>query len=70
MYYPNDRPLEIIKWVNRALYLMLFISWMVVMGYWHVPITFTFLGSVTALILSQLFYKKEDEEKAAEVEVC
>jgi hypothetical protein len=35
---------------------------MVVMGYWHVPITFTFLGAVFALILPLLFHKEEKEE--------
>jgi hypothetical protein len=36
---------------------------MVVMGYWHVPITFTFLGSVFCLILPLLFSKEETEER-------
>ena len=58
-----DRPIEIFKWGDRALYLMLFISCMVVMGYWHVPITFTFLGSVFCLILPLLFHKEEAEEE-------
>jgi len=63
MHNSTDRPLEIdflIKWGNRALFLMLFISCMVVMGYWHTIITYTFLVSVFALILPLLFYKDED----------
>jgi len=59
MRLPNDEALAVIKWAYRALYLMLFISCMVVMGYWHVSITFTFLGSVFALIFPILFSKKE-----------
>ena len=63
MCISNDRKaLEIFKWGDRALYLLLFISWMVVMGYWHVPITYTFLGSVTVLIFILLF-RKDDEPK-------
>ena len=58
----DEQALRIFKWGNRALYLMLFISWMVVMGYWHVTITFTFLGSVSALIISQLFHKEKKKE--------
>jgi len=63
MHNSNDNEaLEIFKWGDRLLYLMLFISCMVVMGYWHVPITYTFLGAVICLILPLLF-SKEDEEK-------
>ena len=62
MHHSNDRPLELIKWGERSLYVLLFISCMVVMGYWHVPITYTFLGAVFCLILPVLFYKEEKEE--------
>ena len=64
LHVSNDKALEIFKWGNRALYLMLFLSCMVVMGYWHVPITFTFLGAVFALILPLLFYKEEETEES------
>jgi len=63
----DEQALEILKWGDRALYLMLFISWAVVMGYWYVPITFTFLGSVTILILIVLFRKKEEESEEADM---
>ena len=68
MCLSNDRPLELIKWGNRALYLMLFLSWMVVMGYWHVTITWTFLGSVCALILPLLFHKEDPNKEEIEEE--
>lgn len=64
MCLSNDEPpLDIIKWGDRLLYLILFISCMVVMGYWHVPMTYAFLGAVFALILPMLFYKDADNEE-------
>ena len=53
-------PLEVMKWGVRSLYVLLFISCMVVMGRWHLPITFTFLGSVFCLIIPVLFLMQED----------
>jgi hypothetical protein len=54
--------LKLIKWGVRSLYLLLFLSLMVAMGRWHVPITFTFLGSVFALILPVLFFLEGERE--------
>lgn len=59
MCHPDVGPLTLIRWGYRSLYVLLFISCMVVMGYWHVPITLPFLGSVFALILPLLFSKHE-----------
>jgi hypothetical protein len=53
-------PLTVIKWANRALYLLLFISLIVVMGKWHLSITYTFLASVFCFILPILFLKDVD----------
>ena len=50
-----DRPIEVLRWGRRSLYVLLFISCMVVMGRWHLPISIAFLGSVFALILPVLF---------------
>jgi len=54
-----DGPLDLIKWGNRFLWLELFIALMVVMGYWHTIITYTFLASVFCLILPVLFTKED-----------
>ena len=70
MHNSADRPLDIIrliKWGNRALYVLLFISCMVVMGYWHTIITYTFLGSVFALILPLLFWDEGEEDSEQEI---
>jgi len=47
--------IEAIKWGIRSLYVLLFLSCMVVMGRWHLPISIAFLGSVFSLILPILF---------------
>ena len=51
-------PLTVIKWANRALYLLMFISLMIVMNQWQFTITYTFLGSVLCLIMPILFLDK------------
>lgn len=56
----TDGPLTLIRWGVRSLYLLLFLSCMVVMGRWHEPITITFLGSVFCLILPVLFLMKDE----------
>lgn len=55
-----DRPITVIRWGVRSLYVLLFLSCMVVMGRWHLPITFTFLGSVFCLIIPVLFLLKDE----------
>ncbi len=68
MHHSNDEPLEILKWAGRLLYLALFISCMVVMGYWHLPFTFPFLGAVGALLYVGFIWKnKEEAEEEREV---
>ena len=57
----------LLKWGHRALYVLLFISLMVVMGYWHTIITYTFLASVLCLILPALFYKEEEQEELTDM---
>ena len=61
-----DRPLDILKWGYRLLYLELFISLMVVMGYWHIPFTFAFLGAVGALLYVGFVWKNKGEREVAE----
>ena len=65
---PLDDPLNILKWGYRALYVLLFISLIVVMGYWHTIITYTFLGAVLALLLPvifsrEVFFGEDSDEK-------
>ena len=55
MCVPCDRPLRLIRWGVRSLYVLLFLSCMVVMGRWEQPLSIAFLGSVFALILPVLF---------------
>lgn len=55
MCVSSEEPIKLIKWGVRSLYVLLFISCMVVMGKWHLPTTIPFLGSVFALILPVLF---------------
>ena len=50
------------KWGSKLLYVLLFISCMVAMGYWHLPTTFPFLAAVFCFIFPQLFRKKEEIE--------
>ena len=50
MCVSNVEKIDLIKWAGRLLYLEIFISLMVVMGYWHIPLTFAFLGAVGALL--------------------
>ena len=54
-----SEPVDVIRWAYRLLYVQLFISLMVVMGYWGEIMTYTFLGSVLALLLPVLFSRKE-----------
>lgn len=52
---PDGQAIIVIRWGVRSLYVLLFLSCMVVMGRWHLPISIAFLGSVFALILPVLF---------------
>ena len=59
----SNEPLTLIKWGDRFLWVLLFISLMVVMGYWHTIITFTFLGSVMVLFYIALIWRNYIIEK-------
>lgn len=56
-----DRPEIIIKWGIRLLYLTLFLSLMVVLNLWHIPITLPYVGAIMALILTALFVVNNKE---------
>jgi len=50
---------RLLKWGYRSLYLLLFISCMVIMGYEYVAFTLPFLGSIFACLFPLIFSKKE-----------
>ena len=58
-----SEPLTLIKWGDRFLWVLLFISLIVVMGYFYTIITFTFLGSVMALFYIALIWRNYIIEK-------
>lgn len=63
----DGQAITVIRWGRRSLYVLLFLSCMVVMGRWTLPITYTFLGSVFSLILPVLFsLTDEDLERLEE----
>ena len=53
-------PDDVIKWGRRVLYVVLFISLLVVYGSFDNPITYTFLGSIVCLIIPVLFLLKDE----------
>ncbi|MHC4737069.1 MAG: hypothetical protein ACYTDW_21865 [Planctomycetota bacterium] len=53
-------PKTVITWGRRSLYVVLFISFLIVYGNFHNPITFTFLGSMLCLIIPILFFLKDE----------
>lgn len=59
----SSEPLTLIKWGDRFLWVLLFISLMVVMGYFHTIITFTFLGSIMVLFYIALIWRNYIIEK-------
>ena len=59
MHVSFSEPLDILRWAYRLLYVELFISLIVVMGYWTELITFAFLGAALCLMLPLLFSRKE-----------
>lgn len=50
-----DRPEVAIKWGVRSLYLVLFLSLMIVLNLWEFPITLPYIGAIVSLILTALF---------------
>lgn len=48
------------KWAYRALWLLFFLSFVVTMGQWTKPYTFTFLGAVLCILLTCLFTKEAE----------
>ena len=71
---PDGQVIIVIRWGVRSLFVLLFISCMVVMGRWHEPITIAFLGSVFALILPVIFTINdadiEDLKRDSQMHTC
>ena len=63
LYWPDVEQVDIIKWVTRFLYIELFISLMVVMGYWHLPFTFAFLGAIGSMAYIGFVWIIKGEER-------
>ena len=58
MYWSNVEQIEtLIKWGDRFLWVLLFISLMVVMGYFQTIITYTFLGSILAMFYIAMIWR-------------
>jgi len=58
-----SEPLTLIKWGDRFLWVLVFISLMVVMGYFDTIITFTFLGSIMSMFYIAVIWRKYIIEK-------
>jgi hypothetical protein len=56
-------PKEIINWGRRLLYVVLFLSFLVAFGNYDKTFTFTFVGSVVALIVPVLCLLEDNEDE-------
>lgn len=56
----SNEAVRVIKWANRSLWLLMFISLLVVMGQFDKPYTWTFLGAVLSFLLPCLFTKEKE----------
>ena len=58
MYRANVEQIEtLIKWGDRFLWVLLFISLIVVMGYFQTIITYTFLGSILCMFYIAMIWR-------------
>ena len=58
MHWSNVEQIEtLIKWGDRFLWVLLFISLMVVMGYFQTIITYTFLGSILCMFYIAMIWR-------------
>ena len=62
MCVSNVEQIDVIKWASRLLYLEIFIALIVAMGYWHIPLTFAFIGAVGSLSYVGFHWIKKEEE--------
>jgi len=58
--FPAMGPEIAIRWGRRVLYVVLFISLVIVYGNFTNPLSYTFLGSILCLILPVLFFLKDE----------
>ena len=67
--YRANGALEILKWGQRLLLGMLFLSFFIAYGYFHVLITYTFLDSMVCLIIpAYIFFELEIKDMEEEIE--
>lgn len=52
---------EIIQWVQRLLFLSLFLVLFFTMNLWNLPITFLYVGAITVLIVLGLYMIENNE---------
>lgn len=52
---------EIIQWVQRLLFLSLFLVLFFTMNLWNLPITFFYVGAITVLIVLGLYMIENNE---------
>ena len=62
MCVSNVEQIDLIKWAGRLLYLEIFISLMVAMGYWHIPLTFAFIGAVGSLVYVGFHWRNKSRD--------
>lgn len=60
MRIPVMGPMTAIRWGRRLIYLVLFISFLVIYGHWDNPLTYTFLGSIVCLLIPLLFMLRDE----------
>ena len=64
MHWANVAQIEtLIKWGDRFLWVLLFISLVIVMGYFQTIITYTFLGSILCMFYIAMIWRKYIIEK-------
>ena len=49
----------LLKWGYRALYVLLFVAMVSVMGYLHLPFVVMYLGATMSFLLGPIFSRKE-----------
>ena len=58
VYRTNDA-LRLLRWGYRFLYVLFLLTFLVSMGYWHLPHTIYYVAGLLALLLPLIFSEKE-----------
>jgi len=59
VYSSDDKQIDILRLGYRFLWVLLFLTFMVTMGYWHLPHTIYYVAGLLALLLPLIFSEKE-----------